>query len=126
MNIDKIKALFSLYNKAQKIREQELKDFMEFYKTIVEIVPPEAARVFGTMPAPTYVYKHKKVKQYGIKLTVVDYAWWVEQFRSGECYFVEGPASVKRDILNRLTETIENYLTTADLKKELLEIIVGK
>lgn len=126
MNIDKLKALFGLYNKAQEIREQELADFMKFYKAVVEIVPPEAARIFGTMSVSTYVYKDKTIKNYGIKLTVVDYAWWVSQFKAGNCYFVEGPASVKKDILNRLTETVESHLTTPELKKELMEILVGE
>jgi hypothetical protein len=126
MNITKLKALFNLYNKAQKIREQELADFMKFYKSVVEMVPPEAARIFGNMSVPTYVHKDKAVKNYGIKLTVVDYAWWVSEFKAGNCYFVDGPASVKRDILNKLTKTVENYLTTPELKKELMEILVGE
>jgi hypothetical protein len=126
MNIAKLKALFNLYNEAQKIREQELADFMKFYKSVVEIVPPEAARIFGTMNVRTYVHKAKAAKNYGINLTVVDYAWWVSEFKAGNCYFVDGPASVKRDILNKLTQTVENHLTTPELKKELMEILVGE
>lgn len=126
MNIAKLKALFNLYNKAQKIREQELAGFMKFYKSVVEMVPPEAARIFGTMNVRTYVHKDRAVKNYGIKLTVVDYAWWVSEFKAGNCYFVDGPASVKRDILNKLTQTVENHLTTPELKKELMEILVGE
>jgi hypothetical protein len=126
MNINKLRQLFALFKEADELRKQELQEFLDFYKAIVEIVPAEAAKQFGNMTVKVITTKDNTERNYGLMLTVVDYAWWVDQIKYNKVRIVGGPADVKQAILNRMSETIESYLTSAEHKKALMELLVGE
>ena len=42
--------------------------------------------------------KYNKNYIYGLELTVVDYAWWVEQFNYNKVRFIDVPADIKHNI----------------------------
>ena len=126
MDIARIKEIFSLFYEAQELREQELQEFLDFYKNIVELIPAEASKAFGRLSVEVYVYKTKRNANYGIDLTVTDYVWWVDQFKYNKVRLIDSPIDIKHKILNRITETIESYLTSPEHKKALMELLVGK
>jgi hypothetical protein len=122
---DKFKKLVELagiVNSKYKVEQQE---FMKFYKDLVETVPTDTCKLFGTI-YDTCIDENKKEVNLGIMLTVADYLYWVDAFEKGVRFKISFD-KLKSKMLIHLAKAIEQ---TCEIdpqdRKTMLAILIEK
>lgn len=94
------------------------RDFLAFYRDIVETVSVETVAAFGSMSVDVV----GKSNNWAIELTATDYVWWKEEISRG-ARFVKDPSAVRLAMLNRLSKQAEATKLTPDERKSLIALL---
>lgn len=139
-NVQKFVQLSTLFKKVEAKREKEYKDFMDFYRSLVETLPSDVCKAFGKFSVEMNFKADLTIRtasgnvaagatagnaQWGILLSVADYMWWVDKFNEPKIRFKLSPSEVKSGMLQHLATAVEslNTLDAAE-RKELLKILL--
>lgn len=121
--MDVTNALFKkvgdIFLSSKKRRDDEIADFLSFYRTIVEEMDAAVAAACG--PTQVEVMAAGKIESWSIRLTVADYIWWKQKFADG-VRFTKPVAKVKSDMLMRLAKETESNKLTAEERKALIAL----
>lgn len=118
------RAVAALAMNAMGNRKQEQQEFLSFLRELVESVPEEVTREFGTLSGIKAV-KDGTEHDWGIMLNVTDYLWWKDKFEQGY-RFAERPERVQAKILARLAKVAEGQGLDAEGRRTLLAILDPK
>lgn len=122
MNVNIFKAIGDLALSAKKRKDNEHADFLAFYRNLVETLPTEIVALFGNMGGVAVWHKGKE-KSCGLELTATDFMWWKTHIEAEGVRFVNTPASVKCDMLDRLARHAEAHRLSPEERKNLLSLL---
>ena len=123
MNFEIFKAIGNLSLKAKVREEQEYKEFLAFYKELVENMPTELTILFGNLGGIETSKAGHKPSVYGIELTATDYIWWKNKIENEGCRFVHGIPHVKSLMLERFAKNAESHRLSPEERKELIAML---
>lgn len=115
-------ALAALAGTAKSRRLDEHKQFLLFYRELVETFPTDACVSFGNMGG-IEVKTKDGVKKYGLELNATDFMWWKNEIENQGVTFVKGPAAVQSSMLYRLGKSAETERLEPSERKRLLELL---
>lgn len=115
------KALGDLVVTARSRRDAEHREFMAFYRDLVETLPTEVLEAFGSVAAPATI--KGEACNYRLELNATDYIWWKKEIEEKGARFTAGPSSIQLDILTRLAKTAEDQRLQPAERKALLALL---
>jgi hypothetical protein len=114
-------AVAELAVSAKSRRDAEHREFLRFYRALVEELPTEAIAIFGTMSVKASVAG--KQEDWGIELNAADFMWWKTQIETNGARLIPGPASVQAAMLNHLAKKASTQNLDPEQRKRLLTIM---
>jgi len=115
---EKIGAMVSA-NKARELASYN--EFIAFYRELVEALPSDVTKIFGSMPVG--VFDGGAKKEWNIQLTAVDYIWWKSHIEGEGVRFTKSPARVQLDMLDRISKKAEVYTLDPSERKALIALL---
>lgn len=103
-------------------RRKENEEFLGFFREIVETVPLEVAKAFGTMGVEAFDATGKPTQGWGIVLSVADYIYWKDHLTAG-ARFKFPVANIKLAMMNHLSKKIEGVGLPPEERKALLAML---
>jgi len=110
--------------RAKSRRDEEYRQFLQFYRELVETVPAEVAKLFGTLNGVKCIVGKGVSADYGIQISATDYLWWKDEFVNKGTRFALPVEQVKAAILTHIAKKAEASGLTADERKELLTLLI--
>lgn len=117
---DLINKMFDLSGRAAQRRLNEHNDFLSFLEMLVRSAPVDVTAAFGKLTVE--VVEDGKTKNFGIILTAPDFMFWKAAIENG-ARFVSPPATIKRSILDRLSQCIGAMQMTPEEKGEFIDLM---
>lgn len=107
---------------AKARRQAENEEFLKLHRQIVETVPIEIVKAFGTLDNVALYDPKGKEATGGIELTVADHLWWKKLLAKGN-RFRWGIQPVKDYMLEHLVKQIEDTTLEPEQRKALLALL---
>lgn len=106
---------------AKHRRMREYDALMQFYRSLVDAVPSEAAELFGKMNVT--VYEDGKRADWGLYISATDYMWWKNKIATGKVRFWASIDAIKAEMLNRFAEQVEKDGLSLEERQNLLRLL---
>lgn len=110
---------------AKARRDDEYRQFLAFFRELVETTPTDVAKLFGRFNVKSQPRGGQEAV-YGIELTATDYLWWVNEIENKGTRFVNGVPRVQTAILSHIAKQAEAQGLTADERKLLLSLLIDR
>jgi hypothetical protein len=110
-------------NAAGRVTDEH-QEFLNFYRGLVDTVPPETVGRFGNLGVA--VIENGAVQtQWGIELTATDYLFWKQKIGAGVRFSPAhgGVKSVPRAMATRLAKQAETAGLTLEERQQLLNLL---
>ncbi len=110
-------------NAAGRVTDEH-QEFLTFFRSLVETVPPETAQRFGTLGV-TAIEGGALTANWGVMLTATDYLFWKQKIAEGVRFSPAhgGVKSVPRAMVTRLAKQAEAAGLTLEERQQLLKLL---